>query len=339
MTYSEDGEGNQQRDTGSHARADREATDWLIRLHDDPEHEGLRAGFAVWLQASPHNAAAWAETEQVSRAIAAAPEWARPVGRATGAVPPLDAERRHRHRGRPIRRILLVSVTAAAACLAVLAAPDLLVQVSADAIAGTGDIRTVNLADGSIAKLAPGAALATHFANNQRQVRLLRGNAYFDIAHDPDHPFSISTGKTTTTVLGTAFEVRRQEEGVAVAVRRGLVRVSCDDGSHAELLSVGQAAKLDCGGAVRRSTLEPVRVAAWTTGQLVANDKSMREVLDGLRPWYRGLIVARGAGIDRRRVTGVYNLRDPQGALDALAGAHQARVQRITPWITVISAD
>lgn len=328
--------------SGAHepARADREATDWMILLQEDSADADLRSRFDAWLVASPIHAAAWAETQRVSRMIAATPMHARQgisptVVRARG-----DARRRRRgHASRSPGRIWKFPAVAAAACLMLVAGPELLLRMRADAIAGTGDVKALRLADGTAIKLAPGGALAIRFADGERQVQLLRGTAYFDVAHDPRHPFRIGTGETTTTVLGTAFEVRREDAGAAVAVRRGLVRVSCDHAPQSELLAAGLTADLACGHGSSRGALEPGRVAAWTDGQLVATSRSMREVIDGIRPWYRGIIVARGAGIDRRRVTGVYNLRDPQGALDALAAAHHARVRRITPLITVISAD
>jgi transmembrane sensor len=315
----------------------------MIRLQDNPAEPGPKVTFNAWLRASPVNAAAWGQTEHASRVIAAVSSRERqlaggPAG--SGAVHSLDGMRSRQAARRSMpRRIWRLSAFAAAACLALVAAPDLLLHLRADAVADTGEMKTVRLADGSVVRLAPGGALAIGFADNRRQVSLLRGSAYFEVAHDAARPFTIAAGGTTTTVLGTAFEIRRQGEGAAVTVRRGLVRVSCDDPSSSELLSVGQAVDLQCGRPASRSTVEPARVALWTDGQLVANDRPMSDVVDAIRPWYRGIIVVRGPGVDHRRVTGVYNLHEPRRALDALAAAHGARVSTITPWITVVSAD
>jgi transmembrane sensor len=329
-------------DTGDPARADHEATAWLIRLQENPADRELRADFHIWLDANPANAIAWAETERLSRAIAEASR--KPpsdqIATAVGSLHSLDEARARRTARRSVvRRVFDLSAAAVAACLLLLGGPDLLLRLRADAVAGTGELKTVRLADGSTIRLAPGGAIAVDFADHQRGLRLLRGDIYLDIARDPKRPFTIVAGNTRTAVLGTAFEVRKQDAGAAVAVRHGLVRASCDDGSVAELLSAGQAVDLECGVAASRSTLAPARIAAWADGRLVAQDQPMRAVIDALRPWYRGLVVTQGAGIDRRRVTGVYNLRDPQGALDALAAAHHARVRQVTPWITIISAD
>lgn len=328
-------------DDASHARADREALDWLIRLQDQPDDSALRARFDAWLRASNDNALAWAEAGRVSRLIRAATIEQRDHGETDSRnIVSLDAARARRLALPILRhRLVALSAVAAAACLVIALAPDMLLRLRADAVAATGEVKTVQLTDGSVVTLAPGSALAIDYDAGQRRITLLRGDAYFDVARDPDRPFRIATAGTTTTVLGTAFEVRRIDAGVAVAVRRGLVRAACDDAPTSATLSAGQGVDLACDAGAQRKAVEPARVATWMQGQLVANDRPMREIIDALRPWYGGLIIARGPGIDRRRVTGVYDLRDPGRALAALAAAHGARVRRITPWVMTISAD
>ena len=341
MRGSTEGEAREGRDARD--RADRAATDWLIRLQEQPDDRQLQASFEAWLGADPVHAAAWSETGLVARAIAAAPARAEVTGgrvarpsRSRARASPLQ---RRMGRSPRLRRISWMTAAAAAACLALVTAPDIWFHMRADAVAATGAVETVRLVDGSIVQLASGGALAIDFSGNQRRVSLLRGSAYFDIAHDAARPFRIAAGDTLTTVLGTAFEIRRQDAGVAVAVKRGLVRVSCDREPQPGLLSAGQSIDLHCGRLARRGNLAPSRIATWTAGQLVVDDKSIRDVVEALRPWHRGVILARGEGIDRRRVTGVYDLRDPDGVLDAIAAAHDANIRRVTPWLTMISVD
>lgn len=324
------------------SRADHEGTAWLIRLQDDPDDHAIRAQFETWLNSSATNMVAWAEIEHLSRVVRAAGHSRKAQDDLDSGGEVLSFERaRARHSTkRTLRgRVLQPSAVAAAACIALAAGPNLLVQVRADEMAGIGAPKSVHLADGSVVRLAPGGAMSVDFADGERKVNLLRGEAYFDVAHDAARPFRIAAAGTTTTVLGTAFDVRRKKDGVAVSVRRGRVRVGCDDRPTAAFLSVGQAADIVCGREVLRSTVAPNHVAPWMNGQMIAADRPMRDVIGALRPWYRGIIIARGEGIDRLRVTGVYNLRDPQRALEALAAPHHATVLKITPWVMVISAD
>jgi transmembrane sensor len=85
------------------------------------------------------------------------------------------------------------------------------------------------LPDGSIVVLKPGSELqfnAADFGKKERVVKL-DGEAFFDVQHDPAHPFVVQTATISTHVLGTSFNVRtfRDHREAEVAVTRGLVEV------------------------------------------------------------------------------------------------------------------
>ncbi len=86
----------------------------------------------------------------------------------------------------------------------------------------------ITLSDGSRVWLNAGATLkyAKVFDGATREV-YLNGEGYFDIEHDPKHPFIVHSGKLSTTVLGTAFNIKAEESGrIKITVTRGKVRVS-----------------------------------------------------------------------------------------------------------------
>lgn len=331
-------------------RANRDATDWLILLAEEPGDADLQSRFSAWLQASPTNAAAWTETDRISSAILSIPPAHSQRWQTAGELrPPRDrraiapARKVESRRGwRPARRIGAFAVLAAAACFSLVALPDLLVRLRTDAVAATGEVGTMRLADGSTMRLAPRSAVAIAMEHRHRKVRILRGSAYFDVTHDPARPFEVTAAGSTTTVLGTAFEVGQKEGGqVGVSVRRGLVRVACDDRPDTrELLTVGDGLDLDCGAnTAERRRIQPSRIAAWMDGRVIASDRPVREVIDALRPWHSGIVITLGSGLDTRRVTGVYDARQPDRALRALAASHHVKIRQVTPWITVITAD
>jgi transmembrane sensor len=319
---------------------DRDAVDWVIALQETPDDAALRARFAAWLDADPAHLAAWAEINDVSRLIGAASRASAAPDRRNQRAPRVGRRNATRIEGGRRRRrgpVPFFAAAAAAACVALVAMPELIVRARADAVAGSGEVKSVRLADGSLAQLAAGSALAVDFSAGRRKVRLLAGSGYFDVAHDAARPFQVEAGDTVVKVLGTAFEVRKSSDGISVAVRRGRVAVACNDQSSASELKAGQTLDFACGLRSVAGRIQPSRVASWVEGRIVAADQPMREIIDALRPWYGGLILARGEGLDKYRVTGVYDLHHPEQALAALAAAHHAKVQRITPWILVIS--
>lgn len=330
--------------------ASREATDWLILLQDDPEDRALRDRFERWLHADPLNRAAWDATARAAHMMADAPaiheaRW-RPALESSPQPPSpprttREASRSHPRFGRRLRRrtAAVVGAMAVAACLVLLVVPDLASRMRADIATATAEVRAVALADGSTVTLGPESAISVRYGPDARHVDLLAGEAYFDVVPDRDRPFRVMAGTVRARVLGTRFDVRRGDEGTAVSVAEGTVRV--EDSAAAPPFSVilteGRAALLDGRGTVHRFAVVPDQVAPWRDGRLVAQDEPVEDVIDRLRPYHDGVILVTGSALADRTVTGVYNLDDPMAALSGVVRAHGARVRRITPWIVLVS--
>lgn len=90
-----------------------------------------------------------------------------------------------------------------------------------------GTVNKVLLADGSIVWLKNNSALTypSKFDGATRHVTL-QGEALFEVAKDPKHPFIIQCGDLTTTVLGTSFNIRSRGNDVEVVVLTGKVSLA-----------------------------------------------------------------------------------------------------------------
>src|SRR5258706_3413361 len=58
---------------------------------------------------------------------------------------------------------------------------------------------------------------------NVREVALTRGEAWFKVAHDVRRPFIVSAGRIRVRAVGTAFSVRRHDDGADVQVTEGVI--------------------------------------------------------------------------------------------------------------------
>jgi len=89
-------------------------------------------------------------------------------------------------------------------------------------------IENITLPDGSQVRLAVGSELVYghDFGESIREV-YLKGEAFFDVVKDAHHPFLVRTGKLTTKVLGTSFNITAhdQDPDIQVSVRTGKVTV------------------------------------------------------------------------------------------------------------------
>lgn len=313
-------------------RASREATEWSILMRDEPDDADLRRRFEDWRAASPLHEEAWGLTQRASDLAAQvlpafAHEW-----RPQAAKDIAPVARPHRTR----RRWFVPAVSLAlAAAIAFVAAPAVLLRLHADHVSDTAEIRSVVLEDGSEVTLAPGSAIAVSFRPAERQVDLLKGEAFFTVQPDSARPFRVVAGEVEAAVLGTRFDVRLDQRAVLVAVEEGTVRVTSVVGK--EILKAGQSLRIDGGG--MRASDSPDLASAWRRGQLYVQNRPLGEAIDTLRRYFAGSIVIADPVLADRPTTGVFNLADPEAALRGMAQAHGAKVRRITPWLLVVSAS
>ncbi len=324
-------------------RTSNEATDWLILLQEEPDDAELRRRFDEWLKARPENQSAWAATKTFADVAALLPA-ARASHEAASVVAhdgPVAQVSRLKPRTAGRRWAMPAMALAAAACLALWTGPALLLHLRADHVTGTAELRQLDLPDGSRVTLAPASAIAVADDRQGRRVRLLAGEAFFQVRPDPARPFRVTARDVEATVLGTSFDVRLGSDDVAVSVEEGIVAVAAAGASvdTAAKLAAGQFVRVATGGGTTRGSEQPELVAAWRQGQLYAQETRLGDAVDQLRRSFGGTIVLTDRRLADRRITGAYNLADPEDALRGMARVHGATVRRITPWLLVVSGS
>ncbi|TBR30202.1 MAG: DUF4880 domain-containing protein, partial [Reyranella sp.] len=235
--------------------------DWLMRLENAPGDAVLRAEFESWLSRSEMRRRAYAEVG--------------PVWDASASLPPLTPVRREATRaGRSWYRrpVLMTAGAALAACVALFAVPAMQLRLTADHMTGMAETRDVALEDGSRIALDAGSAVAVEYAEARRSVRLLSGQAFFEVTPSPQRPFVVSAGQVDVTVTGTAFDVAKSETGVTVSVQSGSVNVTRSKAGEVAALTAGQWIHIFSDGPVGRGTMMPGDVATWRDRRLVAYD-------------------------------------------------------------------
>lgn len=309
-----------------------QALNWLILLQEDPDDESLRAQFNEWLNTSDLHQQAWQEAQNLS-ALTSQGQVYRQASR-------LELEKdlpRASLYNNQNRLVWGAFTTAIAACFIWLIVPIVMLHIKADHLTGAGEIKTVTLSDGSTVALAAQSAVQVSFEKKVRKITLLSGQAFFEVTPNRSRPFIVSSGKTTTRVLGTAFEVSLKSTGSTVLVKHGTVHVTSSS-ADAQILQKGDGAKVQRSGGIAKINIQPSQVAVWRRGRYEVNNRPVSEVLDELRRYYSGIVILTDKGLGRRRITGVYDLKDPKEALRAVALAHGAKLNQVTPWVIVISS-
>ncbi|WP_445365543.1 FecR family protein [Microbulbifer sp. ANSA001] len=204
-----------------------------------------------------------------------------------------------------------------------------------------GEIRTINLADGSEIKLNSNSKLLINYSRNERQTQLIRGEAFFEVARQTSRPFTVSAGGANIRVLGTEFNVELNPESTRVSVTEGTVSVSEAESSpglapeSVKLTKNQKVSITDRGlGEVRRTS--PEEVTDWTRGLLVFEKTPLKEALEELNR-YLSVPVAATPQVEGRLVSGTFAVSDPDNTLEAIATALQLQQDRSNSNLTILS--
>lgn len=320
------------KDDDEKRRATEEAMDWLLRLKADPQCPDTMRDLAAWLDRSEENRTAW---QRALRTWQLMGEVGPQVAHLWPARPQRAPEPLHRNRrGWAIGAALAL----AAAIVVLLAAPSLMIWLEADIRTMTGESRTVTLADGSSVSLSGGSAIGVDLTPTARHVRLLAGEAFFDVARDASRPFTVEAGGAKVVVLGTAFDVALDEDTTTVQLARGIVGISGTAAGAVSEMSPGDMATVDREtGAITHSAVPIGEIGAWRNGLLFVNDVTVDSVVARLRRYHSAWISVPDRTLGRQRVTGLYDLRDPDRALRALVQPHGGRVRALSDYVRIVS--
>lgn len=322
-----------------------EASDWLLRLREAPADQELHESFEQWRAAHPDHAEAWNEMQDMFALIGdvqpAHPEYLVRGHDATRGRPRRESGApATRPTITPSRRIgRTAAIAAVAACLALIAAPSLILHMQADHVTGAGSVERIALADGSSVRLGPDSAIVVSYTTDRREVRLLRGQAWFEVRPDPGRPFRVDAQDVSATVLGTAFDVRMIGEETMVAVGHGRVRVRDAAATPAQEreLAAGDWVRIDQRHRLMAGSQAAELAGAWGDGTIMIRGRTVADAIEEIRPWYNGRIILANAVVGRSKVTGTYRLTEPVEALRALVEPHGGTITRITPWVVVVS--
>ncbi len=323
-----------------------EAAEWAARFGEGQPTAAEREAFVNWLLESPVHVSEMLRLRRMEGALGSFQGWPEPKA---APLPdnvvemPLDSAARYVAPARPARRGRAAVAAAAAIFVAAAGAVGLFAMRGADPArhlqTRVAERLEVTLEDGSVVRLSPETVLDVRFSARQRSLHLLRGEAVCMVAKDKSRPFVVESSRARVIAVGTVFSVATVADSVVVTVAEGRVNV--------EPLAVGAAtgagpivpivlaahqrlALPANGGApdIRAVDTEPAR--AWEGDSLVFEGIPVADVVARFngRPGNTKLRVEDPA-LAGRRVSGVFDPRDPKSFADFLVAVAGAQVTQM----------
>lgn len=199
-----------------------------------------------------------------------------------------------------------------------------------------GEQQRIELADGSHILLDSDSALDISLHDNRRAITLRKGEALFEVAHDPQRPFQVQAGDLSATALGTVYAVRKQGDGVQVTVAQG--RVAVNAARDTLTLGAGEQVNWQAGTLQEKHHIDTGKALAWQHGRLVFEMTPLGDVLTELQRYRPGYLLIGDDSLRTLKVSGTFRLDRLDDALGTLEQAFPLRIQRYTDYLLVLRA-
>ena len=302
---------------GSELKAKAEAAVWLSRLQGAGVTAATREGFQAWLRDSEANQVAFEHATMV---------WDIVPGAANETL--LDEPQRSR-----VPRVRQWAAIFAAMLFVVvvggyhyLVSPQPIVYATSP-----GQQQIMILSDGSRLSLNTRSRVEVDFDSNERRVTLSYGEAMFEVAKDPRHPFIVTSGDNHVRALGTAFVVRQDRRAMSATLLEGRVSVSRGAAdSLVELAELKHGQRITIAGRDKVLIDYPLleAITAWRDGQVMFDGATLEEALTELNRYGRVHLIVNDPGIASLRISGVFSTRDSSQFAETVAALYHLDLVR-----------
>ncbi|MEM0910322.1 MAG: FecR domain-containing protein [Pseudomonadota bacterium] len=199
---------------------------------------------------------------------------------------------------------------------------------------------TVTLPDGSNMILGPASSATVFFSNQNRNVKLANGVAYFDVVKDTDREFEVSVDNLRVSVVGTEFNVDKRKTRVIVSVAEGVVDLKFPYVLNEQKTGVINQKTVIAGqrmvaseskGLEGVSSVSRDKIGGWRNNTLIYQGATLAEfVADANRYSVTPIVIDEGqnASISDLRITGAFDSQNIDSILDSLTRIHPITIDR-----------
>lgn len=294
---------------------------WWLTLMQSPQwsparHQELNA----WLEANEAHAAAFARAErtlEIAADLAGDAELLALRARALSMKP------------EPPRMRYAIAASLVATFALGLALPSLNLAPrlgAAERFENPHGVRSsLRLTDGSHVDLNSDSVVEVQMTGSRRTIRLLRGQAWFDVAQDR-RPFTVQAAGRTITDIGTSFDVRLIDRSVQVAVGEGRVAVSTAKTTPTEI-GAGQRLLSRPDGGVQIQSWDVMALGDWRYGRVQFSGTSLSEAVAEMNRYTARPLRIGDSSLNDLKVSGVFFTDGSSGFLSALTSLHDVEVR------------
>lgn len=198
---------------------------------------------------------------------------------------------------------------------------------------GTSEHRRVTLDDGSSIMLGAESSVAVKYSDGERSIALLSGEAYFDVAKEPERPFVVDVSGLKVQAVGTAFNILSGLDDVVVSVTEGVVQVDMSEDvqeSQTAMLEVGdelEVSRIDQTFTQREE--DPSRMLFWQNDVLYFRGEQLKDIFYRIDRYTDQSVELADASVGELLFSGSINRHNIDGWLNTLPLAFPIKIERL----------
>lgn len=177
------------------------------------------------------------------------------------------------------------------------------------------------LEDGSRILLNTQSAVQVKLSATERRIVLTEGQAFFEVAKDPERPFIVEAGGHQVVAVGTAFDVRRDQERTQVTMKEGIVRVSAPGAqgvSQLISLTAGEQLSIDGSHVGRVKSVDVDAVFSWNQGRIVFDATPLEQAVSEINRYSNTKILIADPAISGLAISGSFSAGRPELFVEAV---------------------
>ncbi len=302
------------------SRIDDEAAAWVARRHATDVTES-DAEFHAWHDADPRHAGAYLRAEAAWVLLDRSQVLAH--GQDDSALSARLAAGRKAATQRHTRRTILGGAIAAS-----LAGAATLGYVLKDRLSletRRGELRNVPLSDKSVAAINTDSHIDVDMTSHLRHIQVVKGEAWFQVARNKEAPFVVSAGDVRVRAVGTAFSVRRRDNGADVLVTEGTVETwNVHDLDKRMTLTAGNEAFVPFAPAPVDVVFRPQEVTrklAWREREIILKEEDLAVAAAEFNRYNEQQIVIADPGLRDMKLVGGFEVDQPEAFARAVRAA------------------
>jgi transmembrane sensor len=191
-----------------------------------------------------------------------------------------------------------------------------------------GQVRRVQFPDGSLAAINTDSTVSVDMNQTLRSIELTKGEAWFEVVKDARRPFVVAAGRVRARAVGTAFSVRRHDDGADVLVTEGTVETWIVGQQERSRLTAGMRAFV-ADYAPPQPVARPAeieRALAWRDGQISLEGERLADAVEEFNRYNTKKLVIVDPNLAEERLVGRFSIHEPIAFARAVQSALGATV-------------